>query len=854
MDPAASLGEPQADVASGSAAEPKRSKTAILGVGLAVFVVYYLSGFVGLALPTIHESATPVWAPTGIAIASLVLFGRRLWPAIAAGALLVNLNTSGHLASSLAIAFGNTAEGLLGAWVTMRFAGGRKAFERPEQVVGFAVLAAGLAPMASATVGVTSLVASGLASAGSFGAVWLTWWLGDAAGAIIVTPLVLLWARKPSLEAYRGRRAEAVFMGAATLALALAIFTTRLPLSFLTIPVVIWAAMRFGPRETVGAAFLLNTVAIVGTLQGRGPFQFGDFNTALLALQGFVAITTLTGLILATGVLQQRLAAVALKRGSDELERRVSDRTVQLQASEARLKEAQALSRVGSFDWDTASNRVTWSDELYRIYGLHPQGFAATFEAYIAHVHPEHRRQVQAAVEKALADRQAFEHDYRIVRADGQERWVHARGEPVLQAGKVVGLRGYCQDITGRKSAEERFQRIIESGPDAFVIVDAKGIMVEVNRQAETLFGYTPEEMVGRPIELLIPDSVKDRHVGYRESYVKDPQPRPMGAGLELKALRKDGTEVPVEISLSPVQTPDGLIVISAIRDVTERKRAQSERAELERLRAMDQFKAQFINMAAHELNTPLTPIKLQAHLLRSGASGPLTDQQRRSMEILERSVDRVALLVQNMLDVGRIQSGRIELKKGPLDVNAAVQEAVDAFQEIARQAGVHLEGWTQGDLWVEADAARVSQVLFNLVSNALKFTPGGGRVIVEVRHEGREASVVVRDTGAGLTSEQMARLFQPFTQVHDRAQTASRPGTGLGLYISKQLAELHGGTLTVSSLGPGQGSDFTFTLPGLLLPAGPASPRAPAGLRAPEPPAVPAAPPSPVEKPSTHP
>ena len=383
--------------------------------------------------------------------------------------------------------------------------------------------------------------------------------------------------------------------------------------------------------------------------------------------------------------------------------------------------------------------------------------------------------------------------------------------------GSIVGASKIVRDVTERHASEERFRQLLEASPDALVVVDEVGRIVRVNKEAERLFGYEREEMLGQPVELLVPDGVRPRHAAYREQYMMDPQLRPMGIGRDLQARRKDGTEFPVEVSLNPLRTSQGTLVISAVRDITERRRIANEREELERLRAMDTFKGQFINMAAHELNTPLTPLKLQVHLLKAGSLGPLSEPQRRAADILDRNLERVAHLVQNMLDVGRIQSGRIELRKGPLDVNGAVEEAVDAFEDVAKQRGVHLEAWTSGDLWVEADAQRIHQVLFNLLSNAIKFTPTGGRILVEAETDHDKAIVHVRDTGAGLTPEQAVRLFRPFSQVHGHVQTAGQPGTGLGLYISRQLIELHGGHLTVDSPGPGQGSTFTFTLPGLI-------------------------------------
>lgn len=912
--------------------------------------LYYLGGQLGLSFATIHESASPLWAPTGIAIAGLYLLGARAWPALFAGAFLFNLETSGDIAPSLAIAAGNTLEGLLGAHLLRRLSRGGAVLESPKQVARFVLIAA-VAPLVSATIGTAALFAAGSLVLSQARSVWLTWWLGDATGALIVGPLILLWARAPLPRYSPLKMLEAALLAAATVGLALAIFATQFPSAYLTFTLVLWAALRFEPRESISATFLLNVIAVGGTVRGLGPFVTGDPNSDLLILQGFIAMTTLVGLVLATQSLQNRRAYAEVRASRDVVQTRaersgqqltesearfsafmkdlpglawikdregryvycneafadrlgrtpagvvglvdaelfppetaaayqandarvietrkhvatIEEQPVQgkvlasfvrkfpihdekgdiahvggvavditeqraaeerLQASEALLRDAQRTARIGSWQWDLASGRVAWSDELHRLFGVEPGSIPITYATFVERVHPEDRAMVQAGVEEALARRESIEIDHRIVRPDGGIRWLHSSGHcQVGPDGRVVTMTGTGQDVTERRLSEDRFRQLLEASPDAFIIVDAQGRIVRINEQTERLFGYKRSELIGQAVEILVPGASQDRHVGLREEYVRSPKSRPMGVGRDLMAVRKDGSEIPVEISLSPLKTEEGLLVMSTIRDVSERRRAEREREELERLRQVNEFKNQFINMAAHELNTPLTPLKLQAHLLRSGAMGPLSGPQAHSAEILERNLERVANLVQNMLDVGRIQSGRIELRLAPLDLGRVVHEVVESFTDLAAQVGVRLEERITPGLQAHADAQRVSQVLFNLVSNALKFTPRGGRVLIDAAVSAREIEIRIQDNGLGLDAEQMARLFQPFSQVHDAAQTASRPGTGLGLFISRQLVQLQGGRLWVESAGPGRGSSFRFTLPAKTAGDNPASP-----------------------------
>lgn len=243
------------------------------------------------------------------------------------------------------------------------------------------------------------------------------------------------------------------------------------------------------------------------------------------------------------------------------------------------------------------------------------------------------------------------------------------------------------------------------------------------------------------------------------------------------------------------------------------RKEEQHRKAELDRLQEQDRFRGQFINSAAHELRTPLTPIRLQVHLLQTLAGPDLKPEQRKGLEILARNVDRLNELVNDVLDGARLQAGRLRLAKKVVNVNQLVREAAESFQEPARLAGLALHWTGEAAVHVEGDAIRLSQVLFNLLGNAVKFTPAGGRIEIRSSAVGNLAVIRVHDTGIGLSSSQIARLFQPFTQLHEDILPNHR-GTGLGLFISRGIVELHGGRLRCESQGAGAGATFVVELP----------------------------------------
>ncbi len=274
---------------------------------------YFVAGKLGLKLAFVHASATTVWPCTGIALAAFLILGYRVWPVILTGAFLVNLTTAGSVATSLGIAVGNTLEGVVGCYLVSRFAGGQHAFERAQDIFKFALLAGMVSTAVSATVGVTTLALGGFADWAMYGAMWSTWWLGDAVGAVVVTPLLLLWRENPRLNWTREQTIELAFLLSGVFFTAWIVFGGRFhsalknyPLEYLCIPFLIWTAFRFGRRKAATANCVLAAIATWGTLHGFGPFSRESQNTSLLLLQAFVGIMAILSLVLAAEVTEHR--------------------------------------------------------------------------------------------------------------------------------------------------------------------------------------------------------------------------------------------------------------------------------------------------------------------------------------------------------------------------------------------------------------------------------------------------------------------------------------------------------------------------------------------------------------------
>jgi len=282
---------------------------------IAVAAAYFLAGKLGLKLAMVHASVTAVWAPTGLALAVLLVWGLRLWPGIFLGAFLVNVTTDGSVLTSLGIATGNTLEAIVGAWLVARFAEGRDCLKRVRNVFGFVFLAALAGTTVSATIGVTSLLAGGVAALDKVGPIWFTWWVGDAVGALLVTPLLLAWHAKPRVRWSWRRVPEGILLLLTLLLFGLDMFGPNSyhhplrigahPLTFLAVPILLWAVFRFGLREAMTVTVMFSAIALWGTLQGAGPFANAAPNEALLLVQSFMGVIAVT--ILVVAATQQQL-------------------------------------------------------------------------------------------------------------------------------------------------------------------------------------------------------------------------------------------------------------------------------------------------------------------------------------------------------------------------------------------------------------------------------------------------------------------------------------------------------------------------------------------------------------------
>jgi PAS domain S-box-containing protein len=429
-------------------------------------------------------------------------------------------------------------------------------------------------------------------------------------------------------------------------------------------------------------------------------------------------------------------------------------------------------------------------------------------------VAPEHRALAREMTAKKLLGQVGSSYELVIRTKDGHNRVVDVHSRLVTRDGVPVGVQGIARDITEREQAarflresEARFRGLLESAPDAMIIIDQRGLIKIVNSQVERMFGYGRDELLGQPVEKLLDESLHGAYATYRDEFTADPRARPMGSGIEVHARRRDGSQLPVEISLSPFLTEEGLVVTAAVRDVTEQHHAREQLAQQAEDYARSNAELeQFAYVASHDLQEPLRMVASYCQLLQRRYKGKLDADADDFINFAVDGARRMQVLINDLLAYSR--AGRRELalietdcQQVLTDVLANLQAAIDERAAVITHDPLPT---------LMADRVQLSQVLQNLIANAIKFSKDRPRVHVGAERDGEQWRISVRDHGIGIAPEYAERIFEIFKRLHGWGEY---PGTGIGLAVCKKLVERQGGRIWVEST-PGEGSTFFFTLP----------------------------------------
>ena len=838
---------------------------------LVIGVAYFFLAKAGLTLASIHPSATPIWPPAGLALAAVLLRGIRVWPAIYLASLLANASTEipnasmeGQFLSAMGIAAGNTIEAVLTGYLVTLWSDAGRTFDSPKDVAKFALLCLGPGAVISATAGVSSLVLAGYAELAKFPAIAFTWWLGDVAGALVVTPLIVLWARIQFRPFNFVRFSESLGLHVTAAAVGLVAFSplveqtaSRSALSFLAVLPLLAAALRCGPRDTATAAFILSCFAVWGTLTAGGPFAGMPLNDAFLLVIAFVISCAVPSLILSADVAERKGIEARLRQQSQDL----------------RAVFGQAL--VGIARIDTTGRFTILNDRFCEIVQRPLDELVRQRLEDI--VDPEDRRQILDLLGDAVHTGNEFVTEVRYALPDGAIVWAkHSVSAIFDQNGAVRHLVAIVEDVSARRLAEaklrrahddlertvdertmalrnandvlnteiqqrnrveaalkhdiserraaqralaeseRRFRLLVQGVTDyALFMLDTKGCVTNWNTGAQRIHQYATDEIIGVHFSRFYPEEEQLRGEPARALRVASYEGKHRAEGWQ---VRRDETAFWASVVIEAIRDENGALVGYAkiTRDITERReaqlaleRAQGQLAQSQKMEALGQLTGSI----AHDFNNLLMIMSGYAQILRRKLSEPKLLQ---AAEAVHTAARRGESLTRQLLAFSRRQPIT------PVIVDLA--ERIEAVHEMlvgSLRGNVALKHDVAHDVWpVEVDIAELELALVNVAVNARDAMPGGGTLTLSVRNvtlkksdgveqlEGDFVALSLTDTGVGIAPDVLPKIFEPFFTTK-----ALGKGTGLGLAQVYGFSRQSGGTVVVKST-VGSGTTFTVYLP----------------------------------------
>lgn len=521
---------------------------------------------------------------------------------------------------------------------------------------------------------------------------------------------------------------------------------------------------------------------------------------------------------------EREQAEEEVRRLNAMLEERVRDRTAELQASNNRFAALVYSSAHIIWTRDTSGNFITPQPTWSAFTGQSFEELAG--RGWMSAIHPDDRAQVEHIWSEAIATGEMYQAKYLMRRHDGEYRCMEARGVPVRdENGTITEWVGTNTDVTERaqaeadlRASEARKSAILETAIDCIITIDHRSTILEWNPAAEKVFGFTREQVQGRHLpELIIPPSLREAHLNGMQKYLATGEGAVLAQRVEVPALRSDGNEFPVELAITCIPDEDPPVFTAYLRDITARKQAEADlQRALIAAEAANRTKSLFLANMSHELRTPLNAILGYCTIVQEEAKERQLDEMLSDLEKIGAAGNHLLTLINDVLDLSKIEAGKMAMFIEEFDVCEMVQElALTVKPLVDKNHNTLRVECASGIGMMRSDLTKVRQSLLNLLSNATKFTHEGA-IVVNAHSEFRNGHdwlmLRVSDTGIGMSDEQIAKLFRPFTQA-DASTTRKFGGTGLGLTLTRRFCQMLGGDVTVTST-PGEGSIFTITLP----------------------------------------
>ncbi|HWR35350.1 MAG TPA: MASE1 domain-containing protein [Clostridia bacterium] len=763
--------------------------------GIVVAAATFVAGLLFLKLGTSVGYVSAIWPPLGIAVAALVLLGRRMWPAVAVAAFCISLlnRVPPHL--SFFVALGTTAEALAAATLLSKVRGFRPSLQRVADVLSLTLLAGCFATIIGATIGVLTLCTGGLLPWSGFYEAWIFWWLGDVLGVIVVASTIMVLGSRPDFRIFRRRIPELALVTVLLIASSFIVFSSSLalmrPVSYMIFACVVWAAFRFEQLGAVLSSFCASAIAIASNIYHIKNFTPDVQAQNITLLQTSLAVMVFTALV---------MAAVSWERSAVDQE---------LRRSESRLRATNRAANLGAWDWDLQTGTLVWIEEVPSLSGL---GF---LNATMWHerIHPEDRDNVIGAIAEAREQCGEYHTEYRIPNRDGELIWIMTKGMFLPSAsGQACRAIGVSLDITERKRSEHELQQreaqlriLAEAIPQLVWTAQPDGSVDYINRRWQDYTGLSLEQSAGSNwLSVVHPEDLEGRNRRWARSLQTG-----QVFDIEHRMRRdSDGEYRWHLVRALPLRDSDGKVVkwFGTCTDIDDQKNKEEILRRTEKLAATGRLAASI----AHEINNPLAAVANLLYLLNCDAK--LSDEARHYVNMAEAELSRVTHITRQTLMFYRESSSPLILK-----TSEVLDNVLDLYSRKISQAQVTVERRYDSEGLIRTMPGELRQIFSNLIVNAVEASPPRGRIIIHVR-EARDwknrsvtgVRISIADCGAGISRRHIREIFEPFFT------TKGDKGTGLGLWITHGLVIKNDGFTRVrSSTRPGQsGSCFTIFLP----------------------------------------